>query len=71
MDFPKTPRGLGIRGSMAGTLRKEFSSPSWMEYIVTAAFNDRISSDRSRVILSADERRAVERVDFGQTRFGI
>ena len=48
MDFPKTPRGLGIRGSMAGTLRKEFSSPSWMEYIVTAAFNDRISNDRSR-----------------------
>jgi len=31
MDFPKTPRGLGIRASMAGPLRKEFSSPSWME----------------------------------------
>jgi hypothetical protein len=43
----------------------------WEPGIATAAFNDQISNDRSRVITNADERRAVERVDFVQTRFGM
>jgi len=77
MDFPNSrwPWNSSFDGRHAsqGIFEpKPDGSLGWEPGIVTSRLQrSNLERSISRVILNADEHRAVERVDFVQTRFGV